>query len=200
MQGIGNRGWLAGVTLVVALVLAGCARTARPGAGRGSRHHDARAAAPRTACLACRRSPPMPPASRCPASRTTASPATTPCGRATPSAASARKPARTGSDIARWNNLDNPDLIEVGQVLRVIPPVGGTARTATSRRPPRSRRRHRPVTQPPSRRRRLPRRLPPRGAAAKPTPPLPPSSASPPAAAASGDEDVGWIWPAQRLA
>ncbi|UUX97712.1 peptidoglycan DD-metalloendopeptidase family protein [Aquabacterium sp. J223] len=25
-------------------------------------------------------------------------------------------------DIARWNNLDNPNLIEVGQVLRVVPP------------------------------------------------------------------------------
>ena len=26
-------------------------------------------------------------------------------------------------DIARWNGLDNPNLIEVGQVLRVIPPL-----------------------------------------------------------------------------
>jgi lipoprotein NlpD len=26
-------------------------------------------------------------------------------------------------DIARWNNLDNPNVIEVGQVLRVTPPV-----------------------------------------------------------------------------
>src|SRR3954468_1148478 len=26
-------------------------------------------------------------------------------------------------DIARWNNLDNPNVIEVGQVLRVLPPV-----------------------------------------------------------------------------
>jgi len=25
-------------------------------------------------------------------------------------------------DIARWNNLENPNLIEVGQVLRVVPP------------------------------------------------------------------------------
>src|SRR4051812_44332021 len=31
-------------------------------------------------------------------------------------------------DIVRWNNLENPNLIEVGQVLRVIPPaVAGTA-------------------------------------------------------------------------
>lgn len=27
-------------------------------------------------------------------------------------------------DVARWNSLSNPNLIEVGQVLRVIPPVG----------------------------------------------------------------------------
>ena len=29
-------------------------------------------------------------------------------------------------DIVRWNNLENPNLIEVGQVLRVVPPVGDT--------------------------------------------------------------------------
>ncbi len=28
----------------------------------------------------------------------------------------------TWRDIATWNNLDNPNLIEVGQVLRVVPP------------------------------------------------------------------------------
>ena len=27
-------------------------------------------------------------------------------------------------DVARWNNLDNPNLIEVGEVLRVQPPAG----------------------------------------------------------------------------
>lgn len=29
----------------------------------------------------------------------------------------------TWKDLARWNALDNPNLIEVGQVLRIIPPV-----------------------------------------------------------------------------
>ena len=24
-------------------------------------------------------------------------------------------------DIARWNNIDNPNQLEVGQVLRVVP-------------------------------------------------------------------------------
>jgi lipoprotein NlpD len=31
---------------------------------------------------------------------------------------------RDWRDIARWNNLDNPDKIEVGQVVRVVPPRG----------------------------------------------------------------------------
>lgn len=30
-------------------------------------------------------------------------------------------------DLARWNGLDNPNLIEVGQVLRVVPPSAGDA-------------------------------------------------------------------------
>ena len=34
-------------------------------------------------------------------------------------------------DVQAWNNLTNPNLIEVGQVLRVAPPVSGTAPTAT---------------------------------------------------------------------
>jgi lipoprotein NlpD len=42
-------------------------------------------------------------------------------------------------DIARWNNLENPNLIEVGQVLRVVPPsqvatvVVGSDSATTSR-------------------------------------------------------------------
>jgi lipoprotein NlpD len=30
---------------------------------------------------------------------------------------------QSGRDIARWNNLTNPNLIETGQVLRVVPPT-----------------------------------------------------------------------------
>ena len=43
MQGIGNRSWLAGVTLVVVLVIAGCACATRPCTRRRPRHHGARA-------------------------------------------------------------------------------------------------------------------------------------------------------------
>jgi len=56
-------------------------------------------------------------------------------------------------DIARWNNLDNPDVIEAGQVLRVEPPPGA----ATTSPPP----------------------SPPPVATSRTTPPLPP--AAPPA-------------------
>ncbi len=31
-------------------------------------------------------------------------------------------------DLVRWNSLDNPDRIEVGQVLRVTPPEGAAPR------------------------------------------------------------------------
>ncbi|MCB2002581.1 MAG: peptidoglycan DD-metalloendopeptidase family protein, partial [Rhodoferax sp.] len=34
-------------------------------------------------------------------------------------------------DIARWNGLTNPNVIEVGQVLRVTPPVASTVPAAT---------------------------------------------------------------------
>ncbi len=32
------------------------------------------------------------------------------------------------SNIVRWNQMTNPDAIEVGQVLRVAPPAGTTPR------------------------------------------------------------------------
>lgn len=34
-------------------------------------------------------------------------------------------------DVARWNNLDNPNLIEVGQVLRVAPPASASQAVAS---------------------------------------------------------------------
>jgi lipoprotein NlpD len=39
-------------------------------------------------------------------------------------------------DLARWNNIDNPDRIEVGQVLKVSPPVGDTVATTKPVPPP----------------------------------------------------------------
>ena len=39
----------------------------------------------------------------------------------------ARSNRQSVSNIVRWNNLSNPDAIEVGQVLRVAPPGGSSA-------------------------------------------------------------------------
>jgi len=38
-------------------------------------------------------------------------------------------------DLVRWNGLDNPNLIEVGQVLRVIPPSATVAESGVVSRP-----------------------------------------------------------------
>ncbi len=72
-------------------------------------------------------------------------------------------------DIVRWNALDNPNLIEVGQVLRVLPP-GASESVAVAR----------PVPAP---------SVVPSGA------PNGAAPASAPAPATPSDEDIAWIWP-----
>lgn len=78
-------------------------------------------------------------------------------------------------DVVRWNNLENPNLIEVGQVLRVVPPGADTSLAVT-----------RPVTS---------------GSAttstAAATPVRPASAPASSPAAASNEDDIAWIWPAQ---
>ena len=87
-------------------------------------------------------------------------------------------------DIALWNALENPNRIEVGQVLRVIPPVGDAV----------------VVTKPVSSG--VVTSTPISAAVIASVPPKPASAASAPSAAStkavpagSGDEDLGWIWP-----
>ncbi len=91
-------------------------------------------------------------------------------------------------DIVRWNSVENPNLIEVGQVLRVLPPVGEPGQAVT-RPVPSGAVATAPVPSGSATRPAI-------GASAAPTPTPAPSVASvaPPTA---GDEDVGWIWPAQ---
>ena len=36
-------------------------------------------------------------------------------------------------DVARWNNIENPNIIEVGQVLRVLPPAPPATEVAVAR-------------------------------------------------------------------
>lgn len=44
----------------------------------------------------------------------------------------ARAHRQSVSSIVRWNNLTNPDAVEVGQVLRVVPPGANPARSVDS--------------------------------------------------------------------
>jgi lipoprotein NlpD len=95
-------------------------------------------------------------------------------------------------DIARWNNIDNPNVIEVGQVLRVIPPAGATTEVAVAK--PVTPNTVAPVTAPAS------GASSPRAAAsaAASAPTLPPVASVPPASptsAPSGEEDLPWTWP-----
>lgn len=90
-------------------------------------------------------------------------------------------------DIARWSALDNPNIIEVGQVLRVVPPAPDA--NAVSVRPvvPAGRVESRPLDG--------------RPVAAAASAGSAASAASAPAPAApvppkDGDDDLGWIWPA----
>ncbi|SFC54845.1 lipoprotein NlpD [Polaromonas sp. OV174] len=96
-------------------------------------------------------------------------------------------------DIVRWNALENPNLIEVGQVLRVAPPVSEASQV---------------VTRPVSSGSVAAAPVPAASASATAKPASAPASAAAPVVAAAptpaptpaainGDEDVGWIWPAQ---
>ncbi len=84
-------------------------------------------------------------------------------------------------DIGRWSNLENPNLIEVGQVLRVAPPVETTAVVV------------RPVTSgaatasSPAQASSAPAAA---ASAAKP-------ASAPPASGSAAEDDLAWIWPAQ---
>lgn len=83
-------------------------------------------------------------------------------------------------DIARWNNLENANKIEIGQVLRVVPPAPET--TAVTK----------PVTSGTV----VATAVVPGVPAAPAKPSSAPASATPaPVAAATGDDDLGWIWP-----
>lgn len=189
MQGLGNRSWFAGVTLAFVLVIAGCSTP------RGPAPVEDRGTMTRAPSPTVPGGPPM---------------TTDANGKPLAGIENYGKPgyyavrpgdtirrigADTGQrwqDLVRWNNLDNPDLIEVGQVLRVIPPTGTTVAVA----PPSSASSSaegavtKPVTPPAAV---VP--VAPASAAAKP-PTTVTASPSAPGSGNSGDEDLGWIWPA----
>ena len=97
-------------------------------------------------------------------------------------------------DLMRWNNLSNPNLIEVGQVIRIVAP-GVDPATATARPVTTARVETRPLDAKPGS-----ASAPQSGASA---PAASASGASPapareaaPAAPREGDDDVNWAWPA----
>jgi lipoprotein NlpD len=86
---------------------------------------------------------------------------------------------QSAKDIARWSNLENANRIEIGQVLRVVPPAATVSNGVIAK----------PVTS--------------ASATAVATAPAPAASAPPasstpapaPAAAATSEDDIAWIWP-----
>ena len=90
-------------------------------------------------------------------------------------------------DITRWNALDNPDKIEVGQVLRVVPPTNTSEPVAVAVAKPVS---SAAVTSTPI----APgQNKPAVAASAAPVAAAPAATA---AAAMVGDDDLNWMWPA----
>jgi lipoprotein NlpD len=97
-------------------------------------------------------------------------------------------------DLMRWNNLTNPNVIEVGQVIRVVPP-GVDPAVATTRPVTVARVETRPLDAKPG------AASAPAAAASAPLAPVAgtsatPSSAREPAPQREGDDDVNWGWPA----
>src|SRR5512139_1478969 len=222
MMGLGSRAWPAWGTAMLALWLGACSTTHTP-APVEARSPVAGTAAASTAGAQAAPAP-------------AAAPAAAPV--ALPGAENAGKPGyytvkpgdtlvrisldqgRSWREIARWNNLENPNVIEVGQVLRVVPPEREMPAAVAVR----------PVTAPSVESKPIEPRSPSsppaaQGAAAaastapvtpSPAPPAPAASTAPATAAASPapaatpsptpaptpsaarepDDDLKWIWPA----
>ncbi|RQP22269.1 peptidoglycan DD-metalloendopeptidase family protein [Piscinibacter terrae] len=89
-------------------------------------------------------------------------------------------------DIAKWNGIENPNLIEVGQVLRVIPPgvdpngANGNKTAKVEVKPLGS---AQPNASPAS-------------GAASGVAPTPAASSPVPPSPKEGDDDINWLWPA----
>ncbi|MFN0186511.1 MAG: peptidoglycan DD-metalloendopeptidase family protein [Aquabacterium sp.] len=100
-------------------------------------------------------------------------------------------------DVARWSGLDNPNLIEVGQALRVVPP-GVDPNVAVTRPVAGARAEARPLDSRPA-------AMPPvpAGSASAPAAPTTAGGSTPTTAPAStpvvprdADADLDWLWPA----
>ena len=97
-------------------------------------------------------------------------------------------------DIARWNGIENPNVIEVGQVLRVLPP-GAEAVAVAQPVAGATRIESRPLDSRPAGAETPAASAGPAGASSTPAPAAPVTPAPAPVAR-EGDEDVNWLWPA----
>lgn len=88
---------------------------------------------------------------------------------------------QSSADIARWSNVENPNRIEIGQVLRVVPPVatGVVTKPVTTASVS-------PVAAPAA-------------SAASADKPAAAVAATTPAPVATGDDDIAWIWPSNGM-
>jgi lipoprotein NlpD len=111
-------------------------------------------------------------------------------------------------DIVRWNGIENPNQIEVGQVVRVIPPVAGTVApvvvtaaqskpvaqsSATAQPVPAAQPQTQAAQTQPAQTQAAPA---PAASAAKPSSAAAAAPVAAAAAASGGDEEISWIWPA----
>jgi lipoprotein NlpD len=119
-------------------------------------------------------------------------------------------------DIARWNNIDNPNALEVGQVLRVVPPnvdaSAAAARAVTTAkietRPLDAKPANGAASAPAASTPTTPAPATPSGPATAPPVTAPPAAAppavaaapavstpAPPSAPRDADDEVAWAWP-----
>ncbi|WP_114969444.1 peptidoglycan DD-metalloendopeptidase family protein [Rhodoferax ferrireducens] len=96
---------------------------------------------------------------------------------------------QAAKDIARWSNLENPNRIEIGQVLRVVPPAainGVVAKPVTSASAT-------PVASAPAPAASADKHASsaPTAATSAPAVPMP----APSAPATTSEDDIAWIWP-----
>jgi lipoprotein NlpD len=170
-----GRGWM-GAVVLAAGVLAGCSsgpRKPAPVEDRSSTPHTQ----PQPGPAADAGKPPPPPESTAKSGYHTVRPGDTLIRIALDSGQNWR-------DVARWNNIENPNIIEVGQVLRVIPPASAATEVAVAR----------PVAPSVI----VPAPVSPSSAASAARAPAPMVASVPPVTptpAPVGEEELPWAWP-----
>lgn len=196
----GNRGWIVGMLAV--LLVGGCATSKTPAPVEDRVAARAQAASAAASAASAASAAAMAPA------EVKLVPATLPTDptKPLPGAENAGKPGyytikpgdtmiriglETGQnwkDLVKWNNLDNPNIVEVGQVLRVIAP--GTEAAAATRPVVGARVETRPLDAKPA----APASSP--TTTATPVPATVVAQAPVTPAVREADDDIPWMWPA----